>query len=78
MSSIYLDFRPRIGERELEHLEDTLNSMGPYDDLVVTVDTLDAHESDRIVEQLSVHGFDYQPKGADGETYQIYARRRPH
>lgn len=78
MSAIHLDFRPKIGDRELAHLKDTLSRMGPYDELVLTVDTQDAHESDRVTEQLSAYGFDYQPKGADGETYQLFARRRPH
>jgi len=77
MPAIHLDFRPKIGDKELYHLKDTLSRMGPYDELVVTMDTMDAHQSDRVAEQLTAYGFDYQPKGADGETYQLYARRRP-
>lgn len=77
MPVIHLDFRPKVGDKELVHLEDTLSRLGPYDELVVTMDILDARESDRVAEQLTAYGFDYQPKGADGATYQLYARRRP-
>lgn len=73
--NITLDLRPGVGDWGVNKLKDTIPRLGPDDELTLVVDSADAHEADRLFEELKAHGFDYQSKGADGQTYNIIATR---
>lgn len=73
--NIILDLRPGVGEWGVNKLKDTIPRLGPDDGLTLLVDAADAHETDRLIEELRANGFDYHSKGADGHTYNIIATR---
>ncbi len=73
---ITLDLRAGMdNDWGLERLRDTIPRLGPDDGLTLVLDTADADATERLVAELKAHGFDYQPKGADGQSYNIIATR---
>jgi len=74
MSDVNIDLRKAAGHDKASRLLKIIPQIGPVDVLNITVDRLDAHETDEILEVLNENGFDYQPKG-EAEAYNIVARR---
>jgi len=72
--NITLDLRPGI-EDGVHKLKDTISRLGPDAELTIIVDTMDAQSTERLVEELRNHGFDYLPKVSDGTAYNIIAKR---
>lgn len=78
MADVFLDFRPRVGWSEKRRLEKAIQNVGPDDQLVIMVETPDAHQTDGLFDVLDHYGFNYQPKtgGGNSEIYNIIARRK--
>lgn len=77
--NVTLDLRMGdLNEHAVHRLLETIPRIGPDDELTILVNSTDAHETDDLVDELRRQGFDYQPKGADGPTYNITAKRLYH
>ncbi|MHB8171301.1 MAG: hypothetical protein ACYDG6_07135 [Thermincolia bacterium] len=74
MSDVFVDLRKAAGLDKATRLMQIIPQIGSVDILNITVDGLDAHETDEILEVLAENGFEYQPKGGT-EAYNIVARR---
>lgn len=74
---ITLDLRMHdIGDRAVQKVRDAIPGLGTDDELIILVNTVDAHKTGGLTDELERQGFDYQPKGADGATYNIIAKRK--
>ncbi|MDA8236023.1 MAG: hypothetical protein M0Z31_14755 [Clostridia bacterium] len=74
MSDVFVDLRKAAGQDRASRLMQIIPQIGSVDILNITVERLDAHETDEILEVLVENGFEYQPKGGE-EAYNIVARR---
>jgi hypothetical protein len=77
MGYVYMSFRPEVQQNDAERLRSMLPTVGVSDTVDITVENSDAHQTDILYDVLDQQGFDYQPKGGQGDTYHILARRRP-
>ncbi|MBO8128862.1 MAG: hypothetical protein H0Z39_06650 [Peptococcaceae bacterium] len=76
MASLVVDMGPAISANSIDKLKETINKVGPNDQLVVSMEAADAHEADAVLEILRKKGFNYQAKGShDGRTYRVIATR---
>lgn len=77
--NITLDLRMAdLQDVAVHRLRQTIPRVGPDDELTILVNSIEAHETDNLVDELKKQGFDFQPKGADGTTYNITAKRLYH
>lgn len=77
MGYIQLNFRPEVRPEDHRRLEQTLSNVGVEDKVDIVVENADAHQTDLLMNTLHQYGFDYHPKGGQGQTYHILAWRRP-
>lgn len=76
MSEIIFDLGREISEKDIMNLRERLKVLKPGDEITICMEAADAHEADKIVEELEGQGFDYQPHGGHGEEYYLIARKK--
>ncbi len=77
MPQYLLDFSGELGPSDNQKLLHTIKNVNHEDELLITMDSNDAHQADQIFRILDNHQFQYLPKGTgSGAKYQIYARRK--
>ncbi|HEX3015200.1 MAG TPA: hypothetical protein VHQ46_02270 [Desulfobacteria bacterium] len=78
MGYIQMNLSPEVNLNDHRRLEQMLSDAGVDDKVDIVVENTDAHQTDLVMNMLHQHGFDYQPKGGQGQSYHILAWRRPH
>ena len=77
MSQYFLDFSGELGLSDNHKLLQTIKQVQEDDEVVIVMDSNDAHQADQIFRLLDKNNFQYLPKGTEsGEKYQIYAKRK--
>ena len=77
MSDHYLNYEREPIVNSHEKLIDIIKDIGPEDELVITMDAMDADQSGYIFDILDKQGFEVLPKGShDGDKYHIVAHRK--
>ncbi|MCX7904318.1 MAG: hypothetical protein N2486_07380 [Caloramator sp.] len=77
MSDYRINFGRIIGPSDTNKLYDMLSILNDDDELVITVDGSDAHQTEEIRRILDMNGFDVTQKGGhDDNKYHLIARRR--
>ena len=77
MSDYRINFGRVIGPSDTNKILDMLPILNNDDELVITMDGTDAHQSEEVIKILEMNGFDVAQKGGhDDNKYHLYARRR--
>lgn len=75
MSELSFSAGSEIDISDVNRLEEILIEMQGQDEITISLEATDAHETDIIMDLLEKHGLDYQAKGShDGKHYYITAR----
>ncbi|KRQ86086.1 hypothetical protein ABG79_02120 [Caloramator mitchellensis] len=77
MSDYRINFGSVIGPSDTNKIYDILSILSEDDELIITMDGTDVHQSDEITKILEMNGFDVSQKGGhDDNKYHLIARRR--
>lgn len=71
--------QPEIDGTAVSRVRAVSNELASGNEIIITIESADAHKVDPIIELLDEGGFDYQSKGShNGKSYHINARRKVH
>ncbi|MCG0275727.1 MAG: hypothetical protein L5655_06100 [Thermosediminibacteraceae bacterium] len=76
MAEIYINLGQEINDYDINMLRSRLKLIKPGEEVVIRMEAADAHQADRIVDELKNHGFDYQPQGGHQGEYFLIARKK--
>lgn len=78
MGKTWLNLQPALGPDAVDRVRDTLDRLEPGEEIIINIESADAHQADPVIGLLERSGFDYQAKGShDGKNYYINARKPP-
>lgn len=75
MPDISLDFRPQR-QMDFRHIEEALHNVIGNDSLRIKVERSDAEQTDRLLDLLDSHGFNFDTKSHGEDEYWIIATRK--
>jgi hypothetical protein len=76
MPDIRMTLGSKITEVDLLQLRNNLKDLGPGDEISIRLEAEDAHQADKITDELARQGVDYQPRGDDGHRYFIIGKKK--
>lgn len=76
MPDIRMTLRHIVSEEDLSQLRSNLKDLAPGDEISIRMEAQDAHQADRVTDELARQGFDYQPRGENGHNYFIIAKKK--
>ncbi|EYE88928.1 hypothetical protein Q428_05330 [Fervidicella metallireducens AeB] len=77
MSDYRINFGDKIGPSDTNKLLDLLNVVDKDDEIIITVEASDAHQTNNVINLLERNKFNVHTKGThDGKTYNISATKR--
>ncbi|TYP53258.1 hypothetical protein [Thermosediminibacter litoriperuensis] len=76
MAEIYINLGQEINDYDINAFRRRLKSVNPGEEVIIRIEAADAHQADRIVDELRNHGFDYQPHGGHAGEYFLTARKK--
>ncbi|WP_026478138.1 hypothetical protein [Alkaliphilus transvaalensis] len=77
MAQHFVNFSGEISLSDQQKLIQTIKHVELDDEIVIVMDSNDAHQADQIFSILEKNDYQVLPKGTEGgEKYQIYARKK--
>jgi len=77
MAQFYVNYTREAGLGENQKLLETMKEVESNDELIITMDSQDAHQADQVFHILDENKFEYLPKGDEtGHRYYILAKRK--
>jgi len=77
MAQFYVNYNGEAGLSENKKLLKTIKDVTTEDELIISMESEDAHQADQLFAMLDENQFKYLPKGDEtGHKYHIYAKRK--